>query len=45
VMVLSLLSGSIVLENAVEVGKNAQLWRILDDVWDYWEKPAGKSWL
>jgi hypothetical protein len=43
-MVLSLSPGPTALENAAEVGKNAQLWRISDDVWDYWEKPAGKSW-
>ena len=43
-MVLSLSPGPTALENVVEVGKNAQLWRISDDVWDYWEKPAGKSW-
>jgi hypothetical protein len=43
-MVLSLSPGPTALENAEEVGKNAQLWRISDDVWDYWEKPAGKSW-
>src|SRR5207253_9821552 len=36
--------GPTALENAVEVGKNAQLWRISDDVWDYWEKPEGKTW-
>lgn len=43
-MVLSLSPGPTSLENAEEVGKNAQLWRISDDVWDYWEKPAGKTW-
>jgi hypothetical protein len=43
-MVLSLSPGPTALENAEEVGKYAQLWRISDDVWDYWEKPAGKSW-
>ncbi len=42
VMVLSLSPGPTALENAVEVGKNAQLWRISDDVWDRWEK--GKEW-
>jgi hypothetical protein len=42
-MVLSLSPGPTALENAVEVGKNAQLWRISDDVWDYWEKPEGKT--
>lgn len=43
-MVLSLSPGPTALENAEEVGKNAQLWRISDDVWDYWETPAGKTW-
>jgi alpha-galactosidase len=43
-MVLSLSPGPTELENAEEVGKNAQLWRISDDVWDYWEKPDGKAW-
>jgi alpha-galactosidase len=43
-MVLSLSPGPTDLMNAEEVGKNAQLWRISDDVWDYWEKPEGKTW-
>ncbi len=43
-MVLSLSPGPTALENAVEVGKNAQLWRISDDVWDQWEKADGKDW-
>ena len=42
-MVLSLSPGPTALENAAEVGSNAQLWRISDDVWDYWDKPAGKE--
>ncbi len=41
-IVLSLSPGPTSLENAVEVGENAQLWRISDDVWDRWEK--GKEW-
>jgi alpha-galactosidase len=41
-IVLSLSPGPTALENAVEVGENAQLWRISDDVWDKWEK--GKDW-
>ena len=41
-IVLSLSPGPTALENAEEVGENAQLWRISDDVWDYWEN--GKSW-
>jgi hypothetical protein len=43
-MALSLSPGPTALENAAEVGKYAQLWRISDDVWDYWEKPEGKDW-
>ncbi len=43
-MVLSLSPGPTELENAVEVGKNAQLWRISDDVWDTWDKAEGKDW-
>jgi alpha-galactosidase len=43
-MVLSLSPGPTAMENAVEVGKNAQMWRISDDVWDYWEKEPGKEW-
>jgi alpha-galactosidase len=42
-MVLSLSPGPTALEDADEVGKNAQVWRISDDVWDYWEKPTGKA--
>jgi alpha-galactosidase len=41
-IVLSLSPGPTALENAAEVGENAQLWRISDDVWDRWEK--GKEW-
>jgi alpha-galactosidase len=40
-MVLSLSPGPTGLENAAEVGENAQLWRISDDVWDHWEKSKG----
>lgn len=43
-MVLSLSPGPTALENEMEVGKNAQLWRISDDVWDNWENEPGKSW-
>ncbi len=35
-IVLSLSPGPTALANAVEVGENAQLWRISDDVWDGW---------
>jgi alpha-galactosidase len=37
-IVLSLSPGPTSLDDAVEVGKNAQLWRISDDVWDFWDK-------
>jgi alpha-galactosidase len=43
-MTLSLSPGPTAMENAVEVGKNAQLWRISDDVWDRWDKGDGKDW-
>ena len=43
-MMLSLSPGPTALENAEEVGKNAQLWRISDDVWDIWEDEPGKKW-
>ncbi len=42
-IVLSLSPGPTALDNAAEVGQNAQLWRISDDVWDYWEKNDGKD--
>ena len=35
-IVLSLSPGPTALANAAEVGENAQLWRISDDVWDGW---------
>ncbi len=37
-IVLSLSPGPTALANAAEVGANAQLWRISQDVWDHWEK-------
>ena len=40
-IVLSLSPGATALENAVEVGQNAQLWRISNDIWDYWDRPGG----
>jgi hypothetical protein len=43
-MMLSLSPGPTALENAEEVEKNAQLWRISDDVWDRWDKTDGKDW-
>jgi hypothetical protein len=36
-MVLSLSPGPTALDNGPEVARNAQLWRISDDVWDLWE--------
>jgi hypothetical protein len=41
-MVLSLSPGPAPLEKSAEVAANAQLWRISDDVWDRWERPAGE---
>jgi hypothetical protein len=42
-IVLSLSPGPTALDNAAEVGRNAQLWRISDDVWDYWDRTGGKE--
>ena len=36
-MVLSLSPGPTALEHAAEVTEMAQMWRISDDVWDYWK--------
>jgi alpha-galactosidase len=41
-IVLSLSPGPTRLTHAAEVGANAQMWRISQDVWDHWEK--GKEW-
>src|SRR6185437_12365097 len=41
-IVLSLSPGPAPLAEAAELGQNAQLWRISNDVWDHWEK--GKEW-
>jgi hypothetical protein len=38
-MVLSLSPGPTSLDNAVEVGKTANMWRISNDIWDYWSNP------
>ncbi len=43
-IVLSLSPGPTSLEHATEVAKNAQLWRISNDVWDHWEKDPQKEW-
>ncbi len=42
-IVLSLSPGPAPLEQAAELGQNAQVWRISDDVWDSWEKKDGKA--
>jgi alpha-galactosidase len=42
-MVLSLSPGPAPLDKGAEVAANAQLWRISDDVWDYWVKTDGKN--
>jgi len=36
-IILSLSPGAAPLDQAVELGQNAQLWRISQDVWDHWE--------
>ena len=38
-IVLSLSPGPSALADAEALGKNAQLWRISEDVWDRWQKP------
>ena len=43
-MVLSLSPGPTSLGNVDEVAKNAQLWRISNDVWDHWDTEKGKEW-
>ncbi len=37
-IILSLSPGPAPLDQAVELGQNAQLWRISQDVWDHWQK-------
>ena len=39
-IVLSLSPGPTPLDDAADAVKNAQLWRISDDFWDVWSKPA-----
>jgi len=41
-IVLSLSPGPTALDNAAEVSTVAQMWRISDDIWDYWSNP--KPW-
>ncbi len=38
-IVLSLSPGPTALENAAEVAPEAQMWRISNDIWDYWANP------
>jgi alpha-galactosidase len=38
-IVLSLSPGPTSLDNAAEVGQLAQMWRISDDIWDFWVNP------
>ena len=38
-IVLSLSPGPTALENADEVAAEAQMWRISNDIWDYWANP------
>jgi len=40
-IVLSLSPGPTRLEDAQDAVRSAQLWRISDDMWDLWSKPAG----
>jgi alpha-galactosidase len=42
-IVLSLSPGPTSLDNADDITKYAQLWRISDDVWDHWEKPKDQT--
>jgi len=42
-IVLSLSPGPAPLDKSEEVAANAQLWRISDDVWDRWERPASEK--
>jgi hypothetical protein len=41
-IVLSLSPGPTSLDNAAEVGETANMWRISNDIWDFWTNP--KSW-
>jgi hypothetical protein len=42
-MVLSLSPGPTSLDNAAEVGRLAQMWRISDDFWDVWASDPNKA--
>jgi len=39
-IVLSLSPGPTPIEDATDVSRSSQLWRISDDMWDLWSKPA-----
>jgi alpha-galactosidase len=43
-IVLSLSPGATPLDKQTELDKYAQMWRISDDVWDFWERPKGQQW-
>ena len=43
-IVLSLSPGPTAISNAVEVGENAQMWRMSDDFWDHWGPWANHDW-
>jgi hypothetical protein len=42
-IVLSLSPGPAPLDKADELRRYAQMWRISDDMWDYWKSPSGKA--
>jgi alpha-galactosidase len=43
-MVLSLSPGPTALDNAAEISKYAEMWRICDDFWDHWGSWAKHEW-
>jgi alpha-galactosidase len=43
-IVLSLSPGPTPIEHAGEVAKNAEMWRISDDVWDHWDIDPEAEW-
>jgi len=42
-IVLSLSPGPAPLEEARELGANAQVWRVSDDVWDFWQRSGSEA--
>jgi alpha-galactosidase len=42
-IVLSLSPGPTPIEQAADVSQHAQLWRISDDMWDFWSKPGTET--